>query len=87
MHVARLVIVLLLILAVIVAYTPQSQHQLMGTWEKIKPVVVNVMDNLYLAARDLVNGIGLKDRIHQVPAPSPSSNFERIVTLRSNFSL
>ncbi len=87
MYAARLVIVLLLILAVIAIYNPQVRHEVMGTWEKIRPTVVTVMDDLYIAAQNLVNGVGLKNRIHQVPAPGPSTNFERIVTLRSNFSL
>jgi hypothetical protein len=87
MYAARLVIVLLLVLAVIVAYNPQTRQQVMGTWEKIRPALVNVMDNLYIAVRNLVNGIGSKDRMHEMPAPGPGANFERIVTLRSDFLL
>ena len=87
MYAARLVIVLLLILAVIVAYNPQARQQMMGTWEKIRPALVNTMDNLYVAVRNLVSGMGSKDRMHETPVPGPATNFERIVTLRSGLSL
>ncbi len=80
MHAARLAIVILLVLAVIVAYTPQARQQVMGTWEKFRPAMVSAMDSLYLSVLNLVSDQGSRNRLHEVPSPNPGDRFERIVT-------
>lgn len=87
MHAARLAIVILLVLAVIVASTPQAREQVMGTWEKFRPAMVSAMDSLYLSVLNFISDHGSRNRIYEVPAPNPGERFERIVTLRSGFSL
>lgn len=85
MHAARLAIVILLVLAVIVASTPQARQQVLGTWEQIRPAMLSAMDSLYVAVQNLVTSQGPSNRIYE--APGPGARFERIVTLRSSFSL
>lgn len=87
MYAARFVIVLLLILAVVVAYSPQAREQVANVWEQLSPVALNLMDTLYVAVRDLVTGQSAGDRIHETPAPVPGGDFERIVTMSNDLSL
>lgn len=87
MYAARLVVVLLLILAVVVAYNPEARQDVAETWENIRPGVVAFMDSFYAALRDLITGDGSNDRIDETPAPAgPGVNFQRIVTVNSGFS-
>ncbi len=87
MHAARLVVVLLLVLAVVVAYSPQARQQVTSAWESIRPAVVGLMDGLYAAIRNLVIGNDPHDRMDETPVPGPGVNFDRIVTLNSSTSL
>ncbi len=84
MHVARLVIVLLIILAVVLVYNPQAREQAVKTWEQIKPTVVNITNSLYVTIRDLVNGSPSRSGPEQRPVPGPGLDFQRIVTMSSS---
>ncbi len=86
MHAARWIVVLLLILAVVVAYNPKVRQDVVQTWENIRPGVVAFMDSFYAALRDLIAGDGSHDRIDETPSPGPGANFQRIVTVNSGFS-
>ena len=81
MYAARLAIVLLIILAVIVAYNPQAREQAVKTWESIRPVVVETTNSLYAAIRNLLTRTPSKDGTEEKPAPGSGGNFERIVTM------
>ncbi|RPJ26383.1 MAG: hypothetical protein EHM33_11740 [Chloroflexi bacterium] len=86
MYAIRAVIVLLLILAVVVAYNPGAREEVAETWETIRPAVVEFMDSFYAAIRSLITGSDSHDRIDETPVPGPGVNFERIVTVNSGFS-
>jgi len=84
MHAARLVIVLLLILAVVVTYNPQARQQAVKAWEQVKPAVASVANSLYVTIRNIVTGNrSSRDGVNEQPAPGPGDNFERIVTMNS----
>jgi hypothetical protein len=85
MYAIRALIVLLLIVAVVVAYNPRARAEAAEIWETIRPVVVEFMDKFYAAVRNLINGNDSEAEIDETPAPGPGANFERIVTLTSNF--
>ncbi len=82
MHVARLAIVLLIILAVVFVYNPQVREQSIKTWEQLKPTVVSITNSLYVTIQDLVSGISSGNRLEQRPVPDPGANFQRVVTMR-----
>lgn len=81
MYAARLVVVMLLIVAVVIAYNPQAREDVVEIWETIRPGLVAFVDSFYLAIRDLMTGNGSDGHIDETPGPGV--NFERIVTLDS----
>jgi hypothetical protein len=83
MFAARLLTVLLLILAIVVAYSPQVHEQAVKTWEEISPAVVVITDSLFVTIQDLING----DDSRMDDKPVPGGDFERIVTLTSSLGL
>lgn len=87
MYAIRAVIVLLLILAVVVAYNPRARAEVAEIWETIRPAVVEFLDKFYAAVRNLINGNDSEDEIDETPVPGPGANFDRIVTLNSGFSV
>jgi hypothetical protein len=87
MSAMRAVIVLLLILAVVIAYNPRARAEAAETWDTIRPAVVEFMDKFYAAVRNLINGKDSEDEIDETPVPGPGVNFDRIVTLNSGFSV
>ncbi len=82
MHVARLAIVLLIVLAVVFVYNPRAREQAVKTWEEIRPTVVSMTNSLYVTLQDLVNGSSSREPLEQRPIPGPGVNFQRIVTMR-----
>ncbi len=84
MHAARLALVVLLLLAIVVAYSPQARGQAVKAWEKVKPAVVGITDNLYVAIRNLIVSNPPRDKLNDRPTPRPGMNFLRIVTLNTN---
>lgn len=85
MYAIRAIVVLLLILAVLVAYNPRVRAEVVETWETIRPAVVEFMDSFYAAVRNLIAGNDTDNQNNEMPAPDPGVNFERIVTLRGSF--
>ena len=63
MHVARLITVVLLILAILIAYSPLVRETVAETWEAFRPAVVAIMDDCYAAIRNLIVGNGSNDQI------------------------
>jgi hypothetical protein len=88
MQATRAIVVLLLILAVVVAYNPGVRAEVADTWETIRPAVVEFMDSFYAAVRNLIvgNDSDSGNQNNETPAPGPGVNFERIVTLSDSFS-
>ena len=80
MYAARLITVVLLITAILIAYSPQFREQVSETWETIKPTVVELMDGSYAVIRNLIIGSGSHDRMEETPH-NPGVNFDRIVTM------
>jgi hypothetical protein len=76
MYAARLVVVLILVLTALVAYSPQAER----AWQEIKPTVVVVIDQFYVAFRSFISLQDSNDRIDETPAPVPGGDIERIVT-------
>ena len=86
MYMGRLIVVLLLILVIVVAYNPRARAEVEQIWENIRPALVEFMDNLYAAVRNLIAGNDSNDQIDDTPG-APGVNFDRIVTMNSSFSL
>jgi len=78
MYMARLIIVLVLILAIIVSYSPQVHRELSQTWEDVRPAVIEVMDGLYATIRSFVAGTDSNDGIDD---NAPGVDFELITTM------
>jgi len=79
MFAVRLITVLLLILAILVAYIPQFREGVMVTWEAVRPAVIQWMDSFYAVFRNVIVGDGSSDYMDHPPA-EPGINFDRIVT-------
>jgi hypothetical protein len=79
MFAARLITVLLLILAILIAYNPQFREGVMDTWEAVSPTVIQWMDSFYTAFRNVIVGDGSNDQMDHPPA-EPGVNFDRVVT-------
>ena len=79
MFAARLITVILLIMAILIAYNPQFHELVIDTWEAVRPAVAQLMDGLYATIRNVIVGDGLNDQMDHPPA-NPGVNFDRIVT-------
>jgi len=75
--------VLLLIVAVVVAYNPVARADVVETWQNIKPDLVQFMDSFYAAIRDILAGSGSDNHIED--EPDPGANFQRVITVNSSF--
>lgn len=85
MYAVRVIVVFLLIVAVVFAYSPVSREQVKENWQIIRPGVVELMDSVYATVRTLIAGDGRDDRIHDNPI-APGVDFERVVTMSSGLS-
>ena len=83
MFAARLITVILLILAILIAYTPQFPELVTNIWEMIRPSVVQWMDGFYATIRNMIVGDSSSDPMDHPPA-DPGVNFDRIVTMSSS---
>lgn len=79
MYAARLITIILLITAILMAYSPQIREQAINVWGTIRPAVVQLLDIFYAAIRSMLVGDGSNDQIEHPPA-DPGVNFDRIVT-------
>ena len=86
MYRSRLVIIFVLILAILVAYTPQVREQTRETWKSVQPGVVQIMDILYVAVRDIIASSGREDQMDIEP-DAPAGDFDRIVTMATGVLL
>lgn len=79
MYTARLMIVVLLIVAAFLAHDPAALEERREAWVEIRPTVVALMDGMYAVVRDLIAGDG-KDRIDDSP-DVPEVDFDWIITM------
>jgi hypothetical protein len=80
MHTIRLFIVFLVLVAMVVAFSPANREQAHVAWENARPVVVSLMDGMYAAVRTLIAGNDRHNRMDDNPG-SPGGDFDRIVTM------
>ena len=76
---ARSFFLILLVLAILISLNPQVQANISGTWESIRPAVVDAMDHVYAGIRKFVVGADSDHQIHENPI-TPGANFEVIIT-------
>ena len=87
MQAARLVIVLLVVLALIMVYSPQAREQAMKAWGEVRVTMAEATNSLYLAVQNLIISNPSKGGTNE-PMPGRGGNFERIVTMSNpNFML
>jgi hypothetical protein len=84
MFAARLITIILLIMAILIAYNPQLRELVMDTWEATGPIIVQLMDGVYAIIRNVIVGDGLNDQMDHPPA-DPGGDFDRIVTMSDTF--
>jgi hypothetical protein len=78
MHVARSIVVLFLIMAMVFVYNPQVREEISQTWDAVQPGVLQFMDGLYAAIRNFVAGTDLHEGIED---NAPGVEFDLIITL------
>jgi hypothetical protein len=78
MHVARLLIVYLLVLVLLAACSPQVQNETSRAWVSVRPAVVEIMDAIYASIRNFVEGTGSD---HGVGDQPPGTNYDFIITM------
>lgn len=85
MYAARIIIVVFLVLAILIGYTPQVREKMSQAWDSMRPSVVILMDNVYGVVRNVIVG---KEPHNRTNDPgSPGGNFDRVVTMTQSFSL
>ena len=84
MHVARLILLSILMLALLSTYSPGVREQVSQSWEHVRPGVIVIMDDLYLTVRNFVAGSDIHEGIED---NAPGVDFDRIITMeRGSFS-
>ena len=78
MQVARWIIVSFLILAIMVASSPQAWTATSQAWEQARPDVIDVMDGLYAIIRGVVAG---SDPHEGIEDDAPGVNYDIIITM------
>ena len=78
MHVVRLIIVSILILAIIFTYNPLVRQEVRQFWQHARPGVIVLMDDLYATFRNFVAG---PDSNGGIEDNAPGVDFDRIITL------
>ena len=77
MYIVRLLILSFLILAIVIAYTPQARVFASVAWIHARPGVIALMDNMYATFRNFVVGNDPHNGIHD---NAPGVNFDLIIT-------
>ena len=77
MHVARLIILSVLILAIIVPYSPAVSDEASRFWHHIRPGVIVLMDDIYASLRNFVAGSSSQDGIED---NAPGVDFDKVIT-------
>ena len=80
MYVARFLILSFLLLAVLVAYTPQTRGAMSQVWVEARPGVIQIMDGLYATIRNFVAG---SNPSHGIEDEAPGVDFDRVITMVS----
>ena len=79
MHIARLITVLFLILAIALLFSPSVRGEVDHTWEHARPGVIALMDSIYASIRNFVAGTNSHDGIND---DAPGVDFDIIITER-----
>jgi hypothetical protein len=77
MHLARWILIVFFLVAIMVTYSPQTQTIMSQVWEQARPGVLETMDSLYAAIRDFVAGSGTQDNMED---KAPGVDFDIIIT-------
>jgi len=83
MYVVRSIVVLILILAMVFAYSPGMREEVSQSWESARPGVLQWMDSLYTTIRDFVAGTNSHDGIQD---HAPGVDFNIIITRQNAVS-
>jgi len=78
MHVARWILVPILILTIVFISSPPARMEVSQAWERVRPNVLQFMDRLYVAIRNFVAGGDMHDGIEDHP---PGVDYDRIITM------
>jgi len=78
MYVFRWITVSLLILVILVSYSPQVHREAGESWRELRPGVLEFMDNIYATVRDFVAGDGARNGVQD---NIPDIDFDRIITM------
>lgn len=78
MHVARLIILSILILAIVFTYSPLVREEVSQFWGHVRPGVIVLMDEIYATVRNFVAGPDSNDGIQD---NAPGVDFDRIITM------
>jgi hypothetical protein len=83
MSAVRLTIVSILILVIVIGFSPFAGEELSQAWKDIRPALLGFMDHVYAAIRNYVAGSGAENSIDD---NAPSVDFDIIITMdRGNF--
>ena len=78
MHVVRWIIVSFLIVAIMIASSPQAWTATSQAWDHARPDVIEVMDGLYAIIRNVVAG---SDPHEGIDGDAPGVDYDIIITM------
>ena len=78
MYLTRWMIVLILILAMLVAATPQARVVIDQSWQQARPRVIEAMDSLYAGFRNFVAG---SDPHKGIDDNAPGVDYDHVITM------
>ena len=75
MYIARTFVLMFLILAIVLGFSPAVQGELSQAWESARPGVLNLMDGMYALVRGFVAGAD-----SHIDDDAPGVDFDMITT-------
>ncbi|HEX6034056.1 MAG TPA: hypothetical protein VFY83_06455 [Anaerolineales bacterium] len=78
MYLARLIIVLFLIMAIVLTTSPLMRGEVNRAWEGARPGVLLLMDGFYAVIRNFIAGTGSHDGVND---DAPGVDFDVIITM------
>jgi hypothetical protein len=78
----RLIIVSILVLVIMVTYSPFAGEEIGQAWKDVRPDVLGFMDSIYAAIRSFVAGNDPKDGVDD---NAPGVDFDLIITMDRGF--
>jgi len=78
MHVARLILLSILVLVGLFVSSPLVREEVSQSWEHVRPGVIVLMDDFYATVRNFVAGSDSNDGIED---DAPGVDFDRIITM------